>query len=567
MSIATIENYKKAIANGVKNIDLKRFAKKLNFDGNYITHIKQGSVVIYTKTLVDKDRLSSSINISIHNADAEISTLAFNIDECEYSKLRDFIKLRKKLKDFYEFKTDCEIKINVSHLITQSDPDELPEVKHITITHKPEGFEFSIYVGKKCYTKALINNEAIIDFLYNKLDLGYQINTTHKDLQEPDNKEVNEMTIPVNEYKKHLIENLNKISKFAKYYSYTRDLSIVERSTFGEDEYATYFYNKFVKYSANDYISIAQQLKYSKYILKSQVFLNLSNKLIVKKVSSSMTNYILFPNSCIPKLLKFLDSISTKKSSKIKLDVLFSTDNSYVISDECLNSKKEDDFFIPRKAKLEINSNGEYINFVLETLDKIDSLFDFIDIHKPHLTSVTFLKNDIVPYLYNLLKMSNEINSVFSENIGKKDITVTIPYSSDLNTSKYIAELMYKREAIPIKNIKSYLSDLVKGIELYPNYLKIDADINNNLFSFYLTNNPDELENDIAYIEEQLKNKTSLIWENCDINSSRIHKEMQLHVGWNVIGKIKRSDILQILKIAKQVLNDKITQCVNELNK
>lgn len=374
------------------------------------------------------------------------------------------------------------------------------------------------------------------------------------------------MTITFDEYKNHLIENLNKISKFAKYYSYTRDLSIRETFLRLDNNYDVIFYNGFTKDNVNDYISIIQNIGYFKYLLKSQVYLRLRNELIFNKAYNEI-GYILFPDSCVPKILKFFDTIDREKPSSIKIDVFEVDSTSCDIDDEHLEVKDNCSYFTPKKSKLEININCEYINFVLEIPDANKYYSGYTSDNNTVIKSVTFLKDDIVPHLYKLLKMSNEINSIFNKNIKEKDISVTIPYSSDLSTTKYIAELMYKREAIPIKNIKSYLSDLVKGIELYPNYLKIDADINNNLFSFYLTNNPDELENDIAYIEEQLKNKTSLIWENCDINSSRIHKEMQLHVGWNVIGKIKRSDILQILKIAKQVLNDKITQCVNELNK
>lgn len=374
------------------------------------------------------------------------------------------------------------------------------------------------------------------------------------------------MTITFDEYKNHLIENLNKISKFAKYYSYTRDLSIRETFLRLDNNYDVIFYNGFTKDNVNDYISIIQNIGYFKYLLKSQVYLRLRNELIFNKAYNEI-GYILFPDSCVPKILKFFDTIDREKPSSIKIDVFEVDSTSCDIDDEHLEVKDNCSYFTPKKSKLEININCEYINFVLEIPDANKYYSGYTSDNNTVIKSVTFLKDDIVPHLYKLLKMSNEINSIFNKNIKEKDISVTIPYSSDLSTTKYIAELMYKREAIPIKNIKSYLSDLVKGIELYPNYLKIDADINNNLFSFYLTNNPDELENDIAYIEEQLKNKTSLIWENCDISSSRIHKEMQLHVGWNVIGKIKRSDILQILKIAKQVLNDKITQCVNELNK
>lgn len=374
------------------------------------------------------------------------------------------------------------------------------------------------------------------------------------------------MTITFDEYKNHLIENLNKISKFAKYYSYTRDLSIRETFLRLDNNYDVIFYNGFTKDNVNDYISIIQNIGYFKYLLKSQVYLRLRNELIFNKAYNEI-GYILFPDSCVPKILKFFDTIDREKPSSIKIDVFEVDSTSCDIDDDHLEVKDNCSYFTPKKSKLEININCEYINFVLEIPDANKYYSGYTSDNNTVIKSVTFLKDDIVPHLYKLLKMSNEINSIFNKNIKEKDISVTIPYSSDLSTTKYIAELMYKREAIPIKNIKSYLSDLVKGIELYPNYLKIDADINNNLFSFYLTNNPDELENDIAYIEEQLKNKTSLIWENCDISSSRIHKEMQLHVGWNVIGKIKRSDILQILKIAKQVLNDKITQCVNELNK
>lgn len=374
------------------------------------------------------------------------------------------------------------------------------------------------------------------------------------------------MTITFDEYKKHLIENLNKISKFAKYYSYTRDLSIRETFLRLDNNYDVIFYNGFTKDNVNDYISIIQNIGYFNYLLKSQVYLRLRNELIFNKTYNEI-RYILFPNLCVPKILKFFDTIDREKPSSIKIGVFEVDSTSCDIDDEHLEVKDNCSYFTPKKSKLEININCEYINFVLEIPDANKYYSGYTSDNNTVIKSVTFLKDDIVPHLYKLLKMSNEINSIFNKNIKEKDISVTIPYSSDLSTTKYIAELMYKREAIPIKNIKSYLSDLVKGIELYPNYLKIDADINNNLFSFYLTNNPDELENDIAYIEEQLKNKTSLIWENCDISSSRIHKEMQLHVGWNVIGKIKRSDILQILKIAQQVLNDKITQCVNELNK
>lgn len=374
------------------------------------------------------------------------------------------------------------------------------------------------------------------------------------------------MTITFDEYKKHLIENLNKISKFAKYYSYTRDLSIRETFLRLDNNYDVIFYNGFTKDNVNDYISIIQNIGYFKYLLKSQVYLRLRNELIFNKAYNEI-GYILFPDSCVPKILKFFDTIDREKPSSIKIDVFEVDSTSCDIDDEHLEVKDNCSYFTPKKSKLEININCEYSNFVLEIPDANKYYSGYTSDNNTVIKSVTFLKDDIVPHLYKLLKMSNEINSIFNKNIKEKDISVTIPYSSDLSTTKYIAELMYKREAIPIKNIKSYLSDLVKGIGLYPNYLKIDVDINNNLFSFYLTNNPDELENDVAYIEEQLKNKTSLIWENCDINSSRIHKEMQLHVGWNVIGKIKRSDILQILKIAKQVLNDKITQCVNELNK
>lgn len=374
------------------------------------------------------------------------------------------------------------------------------------------------------------------------------------------------MTITFDEYKKHLIENLNKIFKFAKYYSYTRDLSIRETFLRLDNNYDVIFYNGFTKDNVNDYISIIQNIGYFKYLLKSQVYLRLRNELIFNKAYNEI-GYILFPDSCVPKILKFFDTIDREKPSSIKIDVFEVDSTSCDIDDEHLEVKDNCSYFTPKKSKLEININCEYSNFVLEIPDANKYYSGYTSDNNTVIKSVTFLKDDIVPHLYKLLKMSNEINSIFNKNIKEKDISVTIPYSSDLSTTKYIAELIYKCEAILIKNIKSYLSDLVKGIELYPNYLKIDADINNNLFSFYLTNNPDELENDIAYIEEQLKNKTSLIWENCDISSSRIHKEMQLHVGWNVIGKIKRSDILQILKIAQQVLNDKITQCVNELNK
>lgn len=374
------------------------------------------------------------------------------------------------------------------------------------------------------------------------------------------------MTICVKEYKEHLIENLNKISKFAKYYSYTRDLSIRETFLRLDNNYDVIFYNGFTKDNVNDYISIIQNIGYFKYLLKSQVYLRLRNELIFNKAYSEI-RYILFPDSCVPKILKFFDTIDREKPSSIKIDVFEVDSTSCDIDDEHLEVKDKCSYFTPKKSKLEININCEYINFVLEIPDANKYYSGYTSDNNTVIKLVTFLKDDIVPHLYKLLKMSNEINSIFNKNIKEKDISVTIPYSSDLSTTKYIAELMYKCKAISIKNIGSYLSDLVKNVELYPNFLKIDVCISENPFSFYLINNPDILENDITYIEDQFKNKTSLIWENCDIHSSRFHKEMQLHVGWNSIGEINKEDILQVLIIAKQVLEDKIIQCVNEINK
>lgn len=375
------------------------------------------------------------------------------------------------------------------------------------------------------------------------------------------------MSITIEEYKNHLIKNLNKISKFSKYYSYREDLSIVKKSLGGEDNIATYYYNKFRKYSARDSISITQQLKYVKYILKSQLFLNLDNNLIRDIEYSGTMRYILFPDKCIPKLLKFLDSNESKKLSKIKLNVLYTYSDICVIKDEYLDTEHK--YTDVEKAKLEITTSCEYINFKIE-IPYTEEIFTCLPykytIEKVRKISVTGLKSEVVPNLYDMLKIHNEINSVFNKHIKKEDISVATPYTSSLTSNIYIAKLMYNCKSIPIKEIESYLNNLIKGVELYPTFLKVDINNSNENISLYLSNNPDELEKDIEYIKRYLKNRVKFNWENSNINSSKVHKDMQIHVGWNYIGMINKKVVLTVLNVAKQVLEDKIVQCVNEIN-
>lgn len=371
------------------------------------------------------------------------------------------------------------------------------------------------------------------------------------------------MSITIEEYKNHLIKNLNKISKFSKYYSYREDLSFRKPYCGINDNHHTYYHNKLVKYNVNDYISIAQQLKYVNYILKSQVFLSIHNNLIISKNYNSILSYVLFPDKCIPKLLKFLDSNESKKLSKIKLNVFYTDTNQYVICDSEINNASR--YCRVRKAKLVITTSYEYINFKIDLPIEKETYSgtSYIDIFQ---VSVTHLKSEVVPNLYSVLNIHNEINSVFNKHIKKEDISVATPYTSSLTSNIYIAKLMYNCKSIPIKEIESYLNNLIKGVELYPTFLKVDINNSNENISLYLSNNPDELEKDIEYIKRHLKNRVKFNWENSNINSSKVHKDMQIHVGWNYIGMINKKVVLTVLNVAKQVLEDKIVQCVNEIN-
>lgn len=78
MYMPTIKYYKKLIGGIVKNINLKESAKKLNYDDYRFIDTEHGSVRISTRTHIDKDRLFTSIEVSIHNVKAEISLLSFS---------------------------------------------------------------------------------------------------------------------------------------------------------------------------------------------------------------------------------------------------------------------------------------------------------------------------------------------------------------------------------------------------------------------------------------------------------------------------------------------------------
>jgi len=184
MYMPTIKYYKKLIGGIVKNINLKESAKKLNYDDYRYIDTEHGSVRISTRTHIDKDRLFTSIEVSIHNVKAEISLLSFIIDECEYSKLIWFIRYGIGMVGYKgEFINIIPFKIKVTNLVMQLNAKP-PEFNYITIGEKPDGYEFSVCVDKKCYTKALIDKGTAISFLCNKLNLGYNINTAYEALRE-----------------------------------------------------------------------------------------------------------------------------------------------------------------------------------------------------------------------------------------------------------------------------------------------------------------------------------------------------------------------------------------------
>lgn len=82
-----------------------------------------------------------------------------------------------------EFINIIPFKIKVTNLVMQLNAKP-PEFNYITIGEKPDGYEFSVCVDKKCYTKALIDKGTAISFLCNKLNLGYNINTAYEALRE-----------------------------------------------------------------------------------------------------------------------------------------------------------------------------------------------------------------------------------------------------------------------------------------------------------------------------------------------------------------------------------------------
>lgn len=194
----TIDEYKKSLDDTFKKID--KFGdfynddkldydlnKNLNFRDRYSVDIAQGSVVIYAETHISAYKLSSEIEISIHNVDAKILRINFSIHESEFAKLRDFINLRRNQDDYYYgIDIKCKIKINVTGIITNHGVTKPSNINYITITHKHVGIEFSVNVGNTCYTNAVINNRTIVDFLYNQLDLAHRINTVFKDFRVSD---------------------------------------------------------------------------------------------------------------------------------------------------------------------------------------------------------------------------------------------------------------------------------------------------------------------------------------------------------------------------------------------
>lgn len=102
----TIDEYKKSLDDTFNKIDKfgnlyndDKFDYDLNrnleFQDTYSVHVAHGSVDLYAKIFVSAYKLSSAIRISIHNVNAKILRIDFSIHESEFTKLRNFINLRR----------------------------------------------------------------------------------------------------------------------------------------------------------------------------------------------------------------------------------------------------------------------------------------------------------------------------------------------------------------------------------------------------------------------------------------------------------------------------------------